>query len=86
MSELATIPKQHFTLEGSLLSFSVAEGACMPLTVLRAVSSLLETFSIIAPPIAISLTVSGFETLVQVWLCPHLCFMSVRNTFLKLTA
>ena len=61
---------EHGPYSGSRVLFSVPEVVCAPLQALDAITAALETITLVAPPAAIKLSISGFEALLQVrsWL------------------
>ena len=61
----------HGPFSGSQASFSVPHGACAPLHALNAITAALETITMVAPPVALTLCISGFEALLQVLSLEH---------------
>ena len=51
---------------GSKVRFSVPDAACAPLQALDAITAALETITLVAPPVAVNLSISGVEALLQV--------------------
>ena len=57
---------EHGPFSGSQVTFSVPDTACAPLRALDAITAALETITMMAPPVAVSLSTVGFEALLQV--------------------
>lgn len=68
VTESLPVSKQceHGPYSGSKVTFRVPEVACAPLKALDAITAALEPTTMIAPPVAINLSTSGFEALMQV--------------------